>query len=234
MGTTGGDRKALEQTVIDSQTVAVIAPNMAKQIVALQKLMSDFAESNQGLFDGYELKIEESHQSGKADTSGTAKAMVGYFNKLGISFTPDKIKMIRDPQVQRKMGIREQFLDGHGWHNYEILPGNYSSSRMLGELLWDKLEEFVGPNSKVFEGYKFTRYNPENAIAFERTSTHGNVTFAVALGYVTGRVTITHNVNGRGIYAAGTMDALRFLREKVAAGERGKVYSMIDVLNAQK
>jgi 4-hydroxy-tetrahydrodipicolinate reductase len=39
-----------------------------------------------------------------------------------------------------------------------------------------------------------------------------------------------HNVNGRDIYAGGTMDAVHFLNQKLKAGERGKVYSMIDVL----
>ncbi|MBW1822577.1 MAG: dihydrodipicolinate reductase, partial [Deltaproteobacteria bacterium] len=36
MGTTGGDRKFLEETVNSSSIAAVIAPNMAKQIVGFQ------------------------------------------------------------------------------------------------------------------------------------------------------------------------------------------------------
>jgi len=40
-------------------------------------------------------------------------------------------------------------------------------------------------------------------------------------------------VNGRDVYAAGTLDALRYLQRKVEAGERGKVYSMIDVLKGE-
>jgi 4-hydroxy-tetrahydrodipicolinate reductase len=40
----------------------------------------------------------------------------------------------------------------------------------------------------------------------------------------------THNVNGREVYANGTLDAIRFLDKKIKAGEKGKVYSMIDVL----
>jgi len=39
MGTTGGDRQKLTETVKASRTAAVIAPNMAKQIVACQAMM---------------------------------------------------------------------------------------------------------------------------------------------------------------------------------------------------
>ena len=91
MGTTGGDRKKLEETVISSSIAAVIAPNMAKQIVGFQAMMAYAADTFPGLFKGYSLEIRESHQKGKADTSGTAKAMVGYFNGLGIPFSEDQI-----------------------------------------------------------------------------------------------------------------------------------------------
>ena len=63
---------------------AVIAPNMAKQIVGLQAMMAYAAENSPGLFTGYSLTVRESHQAGKADTSGTAKAIVGYFNQMGV------------------------------------------------------------------------------------------------------------------------------------------------------
>ena len=122
MGTTGGDRKKLEETVISSSIAAVIAPNMAKQIVAFQAMMADAVDTFPGLFKGYSLEIRESHQKGKADTSGTAKAMVGYFNELGVSFSEDQIIKIRDPEVQKtQWGIPEQHLAGHGWHTYSLV-----------------------------------------------------------------------------------------------------------------
>src|SRR3989344_3461630 len=137
MGTTGGDRTALEQRVKDSEIVA-------------------------------------SHQKGKADTSGTAKAMVGYFNTLGIPFSVEQIRMIRDPQQQVAMGVPEEALTGHGWHTYTL------------------------------------------------KSKEGSVLFR-----------FIHNVNGREVYAAGTIDAIRYLSEKIAVGEKGKVYSMMDVLKGK-
>jgi 4-hydroxy-tetrahydrodipicolinate reductase len=121
MGTTGGDRDLLAETVLSSAVSAVIAPNMAKQIVGFQAMMAYAAEQFPGLFSGYCLEIVESHQQGKIDTSGTAKAMVGYFNKLGISFSEDRIKKIRDPETQKqRLGVPEAYLGGHGWHTYTL------------------------------------------------------------------------------------------------------------------
>ena len=171
MGTTGGDRKALEDRVRASGTSAVIAPNMAKQIVAFQAMMQYAAENFPDVFKNYSLEIVESHQRGKADTSGTAKAMVGYFNALGIPFAPDQISMVRNMKDQLTIGVPQEHLSGHGWHTYTL------------------------------------------------KSEDGNTLFQ-----------FTHNVNGRNIYAQGTLDAVRFLSERVKLGKTGRVYSMIDVL----
>ena len=172
MGTTGGDRKALAQTVGLSAIAAVIAPNMAKQIVGFQAMMQYAADTFADLFKGYSLEIRESHQSGKADTSGTAKAMVGYFNKLGVTFPAENIVMERDPEIQKsKWGIPEAYLTGHGWHTYSLV-------------------------------------SEDKTVRFE----------------------FTHNVNGRDVYAKGTLEALVFLHRKISQDAAGKIYTMIDVL----
>jgi len=172
MGTTGGDREKLAQTVGQSEISAVIAPNMAKQIVGFQAMMAHAAETFPNLFKGYRLTIAESHQKGKADTSGTAKAMVTYFNRLGLPFDAGDIEMERNPIKQKELwGIPEAYLDGHGWHTYTLI-------------------------------------SQDETVQFQ----------------------FTHNVNGRDIYADGTLDAVIYLQEKTAAGEKGRVYSMIDVL----
>jgi len=122
MGTTGGDRQKLEARVLSSSIAAVIAPNMAKQIVGFQAMMEYAADNFPDLFKGYSLEIKESHQQGKADTSGTAKAMAGYFNRLGVYFSADEIIRIRDPEVQKtQWGIPEEYLSGHGWHTYSLV-----------------------------------------------------------------------------------------------------------------
>ena len=172
MGTTGGDRTQLEETIRKSNIVAVVAPNMAKQIVGFQAMMQYAAQTFPDLFKGYRLEIRESHQKGKADTSGTAKAMVRYFNQLGVPFDEGQIVMERDPQAQKaRWGIPEAHLHGHAWHTYTLI------------------------------------------------SADGSVRFE-----------FTHNVNGREIYVLGTVDALLFLEKKIASGERGRMFTMIDVL----
>jgi 4-hydroxy-tetrahydrodipicolinate reductase len=172
MGTTGGDRKKLEETVLSSSIAAVIAPNMAKQIVGFQAMMEYAADNFPDLFKDYSLEIKESHQQGKADTSGTAKAMVGYFNKLGVSFSANDIVRIRNPEDQKSQwGIPEQYLSGHGWHTYTLV-------------------------------------SEDQTVRFE----------------------FTHNVNGREVYARGTIDAILYLSEKVRAGAKGRMFTMIDVL----
>ena len=121
MGTTGGDREKLHAAVEKSTIPAVIAPNMAKQIVGFQAMMEYAAHTFPDLFKGYTLEIQESHQPGKADTSGTAKAMVGYFNKLGIPFSNEDIFQERDPENQKNTwGIPEQYIAGHAWHTYSL------------------------------------------------------------------------------------------------------------------
>jgi 4-hydroxy-tetrahydrodipicolinate reductase len=172
MGTTGGDRDALTDTVLRSTICAVIAPNMAKQIVGFQAMMAYAADNFPGLFSGYALTVRESHQSGKADTSGTAKAMVTYFNRMGVEFTSDAIVMERDPRIQREQwGIPDAFLSGHGWHTYRLT-------------------------------------SPDQTVVFE----------------------FQHNVNGRDVYAEGTIDAVCYLDRQLKAGAVGRVYTMIDVL----
>lgn len=124
MGTTGGDRLALARTVEGSKIPAVIAPNMATQVVALQAAIGYMAETFPSAFSGFELKVTESHQQGKADTSGTAKALIDYFRQLGVPYDVGDVEMIRDPAQQLAMGIKEEHLSGHGYHTYRLnLPG---------------------------------------------------------------------------------------------------------------
>lgn len=55
--------------------------------MAFQATMELMAESFPGAFAGYRLEVTESHQRTKVDTSGTAKAVVESFRKLGAPFS---------------------------------------------------------------------------------------------------------------------------------------------------
>jgi 4-hydroxy-tetrahydrodipicolinate reductase len=171
IGTTGVVIDKVSERIKESDINAVIAPNMGKQIVALQAMMKYAADNFPECFKDYTLEIRESHQKGKLDTSGTARAMVSYFEQLGIIFDENDIIKCREPKEQIKLGVPKKYLTGHGWHTY-ILK---SADRTV-------------------------------------------------------HIEITHNVNGRDIYAKGTIDSIFFLNEKITNGIQGKVFSMIDVL----
>lgn len=127
MGTTGGDRDALIKATEESKTYAVIAPNMCKQIVAFQATIEKMASDYPNAFGGYGLKVVESHQSTKADTSGTAKAVVSAMGGLGVGkFGEDDIEKIREAEAQKAFGVPEAHLNGHAWHTYTLTSGDGS------------------------------------------------------------------------------------------------------------
>ncbi|KAJ3679871.1 hypothetical protein LUZ60_016149 [Juncus effusus] len=121
IGTTGGDRNLLYKTVRDSNNYAVISPQMGKQVVAFLAAMEIMADQFPGAFSGYKLEVMESHQATKLDTSGTAKAVISCFQKLGAVFDMNEIKMVRDPDEQVNMvGVPPEYLDGHAYHVYNL------------------------------------------------------------------------------------------------------------------
>ena len=138
MGTTGGDRVKLLEDVRRSGNWAVIAPQMGKQVVALQATLDLMSRQFPGAFSGYSLAVTESHQAAKADTSGTAKAMVESFVKLGAkakrdggkwaAFDPERdIVKVRDRATQLgQMKVPESALSGHAFHTYRLESGDGS------------------------------------------------------------------------------------------------------------
>eukprot|EP00877_Chromochloris_zofingiensis_P014130 jgi/Chrzof1/8971/Cz03g31130.t1 len=127
MGTTGGDRDQVIAAAEQHGVYAVVAPQMGKQVVAFQAMMELMAENFPGVFKGYKLRVAESHQRNKADTSGTAKAVVQSFKQMGVDFNENQIKKIRDRPTQLDVvGVPEQYLDGHAFHTYTLTSDDQS------------------------------------------------------------------------------------------------------------
>ena len=121
MGTTGGDINKMKNILNKGSNSAVIAPNMAKQIVALQAGIESMVQRFPGSFQGYKLLVTESHQSSKADTSGTAKAIVHHLATLnGEDFKIEDIVMLRTKEKQMDFGVPDDALEGHAWHTYTL------------------------------------------------------------------------------------------------------------------
>ncbi|KAL3935023.1 MAG: hypothetical protein SGBAC_009377 [Bacillariaceae sp.] len=127
MGTTGGDREKLIDDMESAKHFAVIAPNMGKQIVAMQAALENLATTYPGAFAGYKLECTESHQKTKADTSGTAKAVIDSLTQLSDDkFTYDDIEMVRDDKESVEFGVPEDALNGHAFHTYTLTSSDGS------------------------------------------------------------------------------------------------------------
>lgn len=124
MGTTFGGFKHLPEYVRDrvAQTLinAVVAPNMAKDVVLVQAMFEWAAQNFPGALKGFIADPTESHQKTKADTSGTAKAIVDSLQILGAECSRDKIKKNREEAGYRSLKIPKEYWDGHGWHTYSL------------------------------------------------------------------------------------------------------------------
>lgn len=178
IGTTGGDAKTMHMAVMSNTDVcAVIAPNMAKQIVAFQAMMEIMGKEFPGVFNDYSLTVKESHQAQKADTSGTAKAVVASFTDMGVDFSVDRIERVREStRSVEEMQVPPAYVEaGHAFHTYHLS-------------------------------------SPDNTVHFE----------------------FQHNVCGRAVYAAGTVDAVLFVDARLQAGDLGekRVFTMIDILRS--
>lgn len=122
IGTTGGDRQKLTETIRKSGISAVVATNMAVPVVMFQAMIHFAAENFKRSLDGFKLVIRESHQAQKPDPSGTAVSLLESFETLGVPLKKEQIVMVRDPVIQEvEMGIPKQYLGGHGYHTYTLL-----------------------------------------------------------------------------------------------------------------
>ena len=116
----------------------------------------------------------------------------------------------------------------NGWLLQGVLtkPALIKLQNTAIEQFWTFLQTFLKSSSA------FKDYLAESSGDFHhiRRSQDGNAFFEVCSAAEYTFLTFAHNINGRRIYAEGTLDAIQFLQKKIKAGEKGKAYSMIDVL----
>jgi 4-hydroxy-tetrahydrodipicolinate reductase len=76
---------------------------------------------------GYALSVDESHQKTKADTSGTARAVVESLGALVAKpMAESEIHKIRNDEDSKAFGVPEDFLNGHAYHTYKLVSGDGS------------------------------------------------------------------------------------------------------------
>lgn len=170
-------------------------------------MMDNMAKEFPGAFSGYKLEVTESHQRTKADTSGTAKAVVGSLQQLGLDFSEASYH-------KKRLGVESCNLSTK-------LPG--------ASFLCDTLPALQSQIKKIREkGAQLDQMHvPENALnghafhTYQLTSPDGSVSFQ-----------FQHNVVGRQIYAEGTVDAALFLGKQIRDKSEKRIFNMIDVLKA--
>ena len=144
MGTTGYDIDAA-RAAIGPELYAVLAPNMGKPIVLIQAMLDHAASTYPGALAGYDLSIVESHQKGKADTSGTAKALAASLATLNSSdFGLEDIEMVREPPEQAaRMGVPEHAIVRNQRSAWPLEPPSSPCPAPV-ELLWVLMVSVLG------------------------------------------------------------------------------------------
>ncbi len=87
----------------------VHAPNLALPIVALLGVLPQIGAALEHF--GLEKSVCESHQASKKTVPETAKLMA-----QAVGVDPREIRSVRDPGVQKRIGVPYSSLDGHGYH----------------------------------------------------------------------------------------------------------------------
>lgn len=106
----------LSQPIPTGRNVAIIkAPNTALPMI---RFINAFPAFVAAIGEGMEIGIIESHQSTKADVSGTARLLA----KL-IGVPEEKIKFLRSWDEQLAFGVPQEHLGWHAYHKF-ILRGH--------------------------------------------------------------------------------------------------------------
>jgi hypothetical protein len=122
----------------------VLCPNVNMQMLSFMAMVKQAA----GYFKDQDIKITESHQATKTTKPGTAIHLAG---SLGVA--EESIRSIRDPKVQKALGIPDEFLDRHAYHEVLIKSGEVEirlETRVLGKSAYasglNKLIDIIARN----------------------------------------------------------------------------------------
>jgi 4-hydroxy-tetrahydrodipicolinate reductase len=240
MGTTGGDRDRLLREARDSGCYAVIAPQMGKQIVAFQAMLEMAAEKFPGAFAGYTLRVVESHQSTKKDTSGTAKAVVASLLALGAGAAGSPVDPVPASYAAAAAAGRTEEDDDDEEEEEE--EGRGGARRAGGKSRRDERAAAAAAAARLRSApfsandIQMVREPKEQvdlmAVPANALKGHAFHTYQLVAPDGSVAVELQHNVVGRAVYAEGSVDAAIFLARRVQEGAEQRVYNMVDVLRA--
>lgn len=135
--------------------------------------------------------------------------------------------------------LADEFPDALAGSDLSIRESHQSTKRdisgtakaMLGLLAGLGL---AGDESAIEKVRDPQRQRDELGMPEEHLGGHAFHRYEIAAAADTVQLVLEHNVLGRRVYAEGTVSALRFLADRVAVGSRGEVFSMEDVLRANR
>ena len=254
MLTTGGDRDALVQRVLNSEIPAVIGTNMCVALVSAMHNIEQDSLLHKGEMADCCIEISESHQQGKKDASGTGREFGGYFKTYGLPIDPAPVKavtlkgepidmeikigpnsifrIIRNPETQRKIGVPEEYLGGHGWHSYWLRPTSDKGIAAVAEFGRMLATKFFTPQNPALRGYDIS-----GEYWFEMKAISPDKTVVISTCEPEeGGLVLSHNLCGRKPYVRGTFDyavphAWKMM-QAMRPGDKGRVDSMMDAIKA--
>lgn len=207
--------------------VIIGSPNFAIQIANIIDTFENGLYPN--FLKGIQFGVTELHQgpdpenglNGKTEFSGTADKMIEIFEELGGKLVYKT--SIRDPKIQKALGVSDEYLAGHGWHTYHFMsPNNEFGIKNVLNLCeeivvnakhgTEWLDPVVVPGTTILE-----RWNAKKTFQLRVEHDNYNVWFS-------------HNINGRDPYIDGLFFCV--LPEMIHAIEcnNNEVRDMFDIV----
>lgn len=182
--------------------VVIGSPNFAIQIADIIDTFENGLYPN--FLKGIHFGVTELHQgpdpenglTGKTEFSGTADKMIEIFEGLGGKMSYKTY--IRDPKIQKALGVPDEHLGGHAWHTYHFMsPSNEGGVLNILNLC----EEIVLNAKHGTEWLDPERRNSEKSAVLERWNS--TKTFQLRVEHDHYNVWFSHNINGRDPYIDG-------------------------------
>ena len=172
------------------------APNVALPIVELMNIFEEFES-----FLGMDITIDESHQPGKVDPSGTARQIIDIINSKSGDFNYDKSDYKPDEGISYLWDLtsyrwnasvdfwvsQEHVESWHAYHKYRV------EGSILGSD-FRKFEERIKNWEEKYQDHNFTWLQVGLSKGVVRNATQA--------------IHFFHNVDGREIYADGLREML--------------------------
>ena len=199
--------------------IIIGSPNLSPEIVEVLRAFSSLEE---GSLKNFTFSISESHQEPKKEISGTAVRIEEYSKKAGAKEN-SPIEVIRDPQIQKQMGITEEYLNGHGWHTYKFFVDGHDLEHV------NDLSETL---SKLFYRITKSKLNTEKKngkITNRWTNQTKTLEVIFEIKVENSEITFTHNVNGRVPYIDGLFETVMPAIQKMIENKSIEVKDMFDL-----